>query len=116
MTQTTAMSAGVKTAYLLGHVGSDYLEVTSFQTWSAAPPLCPAAPPLCPACLLCNACPLGPMCLDKEQLRPTVCHTALSMSILSVLASTSPSCSLSNMECKDPHLCSWSMQTPLLSL
>ena len=55
MTQLTALSVGVKTAYLLGRVGSDHLEVTSFRTWTAAPALCPARP-------------LCPMCLDKKQL------------------------------------------------
>ena len=54
MTQLTALSVGVKTAYLLGRVGSDHLEVTSFRTWTAAPALCPARP-------------LCPMCLDKKQ-------------------------------------------------
>ena len=79
MTQLTALSVGVKTAYLLGRVGSDHLEVTSFRTWTAAPALCPARP-------------LCPMCLDKKQRWPTVCHTALSMSLLILLASISPSC------------------------
>ena len=82
MTQLTALSVGVKTAYLLGRVGSDHLEVTSFRTWTAAPALCPARP-------------LCPMCLDKKQLSPTVCHTALSTSLLILLASISPSCNLS---------------------
>ena len=42
MTQPSALSVHVKTAYLLWRVGSDHLMVTSFPSWNAAPPLCPA--------------------------------------------------------------------------
>lgn len=57
------LSVGATTACLLGRVGSDHPEVTSFHTWTAAPAFCPAHP-------------LCPMCLDKKQLWPlTESHT-----------------------------------------
>ena len=60
MTKSMAIDIAVKTAYLLGHAGSD-LMVSSNATWRADPPLCPAWP-------------LCPLCLDKKELWPIVCH------------------------------------------
>ena len=55
------MCVGVKTFYLLGNAGSDLLAVSSFPTWRAAPPLCPARL-------------LSTVYLDKKQLWPTARH------------------------------------------